>query len=209
MNYKNVKQANKNISIIVVVLLALVLLGGLIASLGFAFNWWGNTLPTSTYVLNIESIDDIVDLEFEKEDFSSYLDEKAKYAIENRDTFDGSYPEDLKESSWASIILNVESYGVDYVKPEVGFYDIAFKINGKTYSAENVQYFEASSEKWYSFEVENDSIYFGITDMGALSTLGETDIVEGSSIILYTKSFYIETFELVKFEKVADFSNVQ
>lgn len=207
MNYKNVKQANKNFRVIVVVILALVVLGSLIASLGFAFNWWGNTLPTSTFCLNVESIDDIIGLEFKQEDFTSYLDEKALYKYNNAESFDGTYPEDLEKSSWASIVLNVEDYGVDYTSPELGFYDIVFKINGKSYTAKNTEYFKGDGEHWYSFEVENDSIYLGITDRGAVFTLGETDLVEGSSITLYTKGITLESFELVKFEKVADFSN--
>lgn len=209
MNYKNANQKKNNIITLVVVIVLLVITSGVLAGVGFGLGWWGNELPTSTYCLNVESIDDIVGLEFKQEDFTSYLDEKEQYAINNKDTFDGTYSEDLKASSWCSIILNVEEFGVEYKTSEVGFYDIVFKINGKTYSAEKVQYYEGSVEKWYSFEVENDSIYFGITDMGAINTFGETDIVEGSSITIYTKGFYVETFELVKFEKVADFSNVK
>lgn len=209
MNYSNTNHKKNNVAALIVAIVLLVVTAGVLAGVGFGLGWWGKELPTSTYVLNVESIDDIVGLEFKKEDFTSCADEKDIYAFDNTDTFDGTYPEDLEPSSLCSIILNVENYGVDYVKPEFGFYDIAFKINGKTYSAENIQYFEGSSEKWYSFEVENDLIYFGITDMGALSDLGETDIVDGSSIRILSKGFYIESFELVKFEKVADFSNIK
>ena len=203
MNYKNVKQANKNVRVIVAIVLALVVLCSVISSLGFAFNWWGNTLPTSTYCLNVESIDDIVGLEFKAEDFTSSLNEKELYAIKQGDAFDGSYPDSLTYESLSFLILDVEGYGVDYKRPDLGFYDVTIKINGKKYKIENVEYKECSSEQWYALEGENESFFFGITDMSAVTKYGETDLVEGSSIGIHTIGFRLESFELVKFEKVS------
>ena len=203
MNYKNAKQANKNFRSIVVFILALVLFSGLIAGLGFAFNWWGNTLPTSTYCLNIESIDEIVGLEFKAEDFTSTLNEKEIYAIQQGDAFDGTYPEHLTYESQSFLILDVQGYGVEYQRPDYGFYNVTIKLNGKQYKIENVEYKECSSEQWYALEGENESFFFGITDMSAVTKYGETDLVEGSSIGIHTIGFRLESFELVKFEKVS------
>ena len=203
MNYKNVSNKKKNTIVIVVALvLSLVLLAGTIAGLGFAFDWWGKSVPTSTYVLNVESIDEIIGVKFSTEDFTAYYDAKEMYKYENAETFDGTYPELLEKRSWASIILDVKDYGVDYKVVEPGLYNVAFKVNGKSYEAEEVEYFKASSDNWYSFEVENESLYFGITDMNALSHLTETDYEDGSSICLWSNGFVIESFELTKFEKV-------
>ena len=93
-------------------------------------------------------------------------------------------------------------YGVDYKVVEPGLYNVAFKVNGKSYEAEEVEYFKASSDNWYSFEVKNESLYFGITDMNAVSHLAESDYEDGSSICLWSNGFVIESFELTKFEKV-------
>ena len=66
MNYKTVsKKKKKNTALLVVALiLSLVLIGGAVAGIGYAFDWWSfgkeaNDLPTSTFNVNVDSLDDI------------------------------------------------------------------------------------------------------------------------------------------------------
>ena len=201
MNYsKTTKQ--KNIGFIILVsLLALIVAGGAIAGMGFAFSWWGNNIPTSTYNLNVASVEEIIGIEFGKEDFSGYYTERDLYRINPEVAFDGTYPEDIEIETWAAIVLNADEYGVDFVAPELGYYDVSFKIDGKRYDAYNVEYI-SEAENYYQFSVGLDGIWFGIQTIDVKPEPFGIDAPSGASICIST-AFRFETFELVKFEKVA------
>lgn len=163
MNYKNVaKKKKKNTAIIVVAsILALVLAGGAIAGLGFHFDWWGaeeapqkKEVPTSTYNLEIASLDDLIGVEFTPEDFSGYLStyNKTKQELEQMGAID-SVDDELEENiEMMHSILNVTgsdlmSYGVDFKLPEDGQYEFVWKINGVDYST-----------KYAGFEKQDDIV---------------------------------------------------
>ena len=150
MNYKNVaKKKKKNTAIIVVAsILALVLAGGAVAGLGFHFDWWGaeeapqkKEVPTSTFNLEIASLDDLIGVEFTPEDFSVYFStyNKTKQELVQMGAID-SVDDELEENQEFMLsILNVDgndfmSYGVDFKLPENGQYEFVWKINGVDYS---------------------------------------------------------------------------
>ena len=87
MNYKTVSKKNKkNTGLLVVALvLSLVLVGGAVAGVGYAFDWWSfgeeevEELPTSTYNVNVSKIDDIIGIEIKEEDLAFVMDEEDIY----------------------------------------------------------------------------------------------------------------------------------
>lgn len=166
MNYKNVaKKKKKNTAIIVVAsILALVLAGGAVAGLGFHFDWWGveeapqkKEVPTSTYNLEIASLDDLIGVEFTPEDFSGHIStyNKTKQELEQMGAIDNIEDELEENYEMMHSILNVTgsdfmSYGVDFKLPEDGQYEFVWKINGVDYST-----------KYASIEKDNDSTVQG------------------------------------------------
>ena len=215
MNYNQVKSKKKNKLIIIVSLvLSLVLAGGAIAGIGYAFNWfpgWGaevnegnadtaKEFPTSSSNLNVSSINDIIGVEFSAEDFSIYY----------------PYKDGNDEIAYYYLNLNVAGYGVDFDMPESGVYNIKFKINDQLFDVNSR--FKAELEEGDDFSMsinvlKNGTVLSSTPDshigymfaMGPYACPSIDMAVEGFSIIFYDFTVdNVQTFELVAFEKIAD-----
>lgn len=135
MNYGNVKVNNKSkiaiivISIIMVVALATAFIA--IISNGFTKKpngWLKKDVPSSTFVLGVSSIDEIIGVPFDEESFSfSGTDKDSK-----------NY-----EYSWAILNLSVDGFGEEFVFPEDGnkvdteSYLLTIRLNGDTFELTN------------------------------------------------------------------------
>ena len=215
MNYNQVKSKKKNKLIIIVSLvLSLVLAGGAIAGIGYAFNWfpgWGaevnegnahtaKEFPTSSSNLNVSSINDIIGVEFSAEDLSIYF----------------PYKDDDVELAYYFLNLNVAGYGVDFDMPESGVYNIKFKINDQLFDVNSRFIAEPEGDGGMSMSInvlKNGTVLSSESDihagymiaMGPYATVSLGVAVDGFSIVFYEFNIdNVQTFELVAFEKIAD-----
>ena len=162
MNYNQVKSKKKNKLIIIVSLvLSLVLAGGAIAGIGYAFNWfpgWGaevnegnahtaKEFPTSSSNLNVSSINDIIGVEFSAEDLSIYF----------------PYKDDDVELAYYFLNLNVAGYGVDFDMPESGVYNIKFKVNDQLFDVNSRFIAELEDDFFMSINVLNNGTVLSST----------------------------------------------
>lgn len=154
MNFKNVaKKKKKNVAVIVIAsILSVVLAGGALAGVGYGLGWWGKAeeapakleVPTSTYNLEIASLDELICVEFTPEDYSSYI---STYSMTNQEMVDMGLIDDVTQEptqhyEYCSQVLNIDGieygagYGVDFELPEEGQYEITVKINGTEYTTD-------------------------------------------------------------------------
>ena len=158
MNYKSVaKKKKKNTAIIVIAsILACVLAGGAIAGLGFHFNWWNvekesegpKPVPTSTFNLEIEKIEDLCGVEFKSDDYTRALS-SWQTPVEDliKEGLIDSAEDEISEYHEVFVqILNVDPYGKDFEVPEAGQYKIAMKINGNEVEADSFVFNEFDAE---------------------------------------------------------------
>ena len=233
MNYKTVsKKKKKNTALLVVVLvLSLVLVGGAVAGIGYAFDWWNfgkeaNDLPTSTFNVNVDSLDDIYGIEIKTEDFASYVDQTTNYEAELKAWEENGSVEENKpqepETYFTNgvLLLNVNNYGVDFKLPESGLYDITLKVNGEEYTLKKVA-FDADSDEFYlsftsDFEgnLTEENLFEGDVEGGGFMVMMSDTVAFGPTayfgnycfgimISYYSEDKAFESFELVSFEKVA------
>ena len=233
MNYKNVTKKKKmNTALLVAVsLLVCVLAGGAIAGVGYAFDWWNtkdvSTLPTSTYNVNVSSIDDILGVEIKEADFAYMMDENTFYEQQLQSwEANGANPDQKPEApeffmNYGNVILNVDYFGQEFEAPADGLYDITFKVNGEEYAVEDIA-FELENEQGFAlmftidFEtgklsdaniMEGDINGFGLM-LADSAMVSQEAALEGDAfsimICYYDTESDFESFELVKFEKVAD-----
>ena len=230
MNYKTVsKKKKKNTVLLVVALvLSLVLVGGAVAGIGYAFDWWNfgkeevKEVPTSSYNLNVESIDDIIGVEFTRENFAFRMDQDTIYEEalkeweQNASTSEKPVKAEDEYIFMGALVLNVEDFGVDYKKPESGLYDITIKLNGKEYTYEKVSY-DASVDTDIALNILSDfdgkpteeNIAEGDIDgfafnIGHYAFFSEEAGLPGESIMFlyFSHEEAFETIELVKFDLV-------
>ena len=232
MNYKKVKKNKKNTGLILVAsILALILAGGAVAGIGYAFDWWktedASTLPTSTYNVNVSCIDDILGVEIKEADFAYMMDENFFYEQELQQwEANGADEENKPEApeyfvNYGNVILNVDYFGQEFEAPADGLYDITFKVNGEEYVVEDIA-FELENEKGFAlmftvdFEtgklsdanvMEGDINGFGLM-LADSAMVSQEAALEGDAfsimICYYDTESDFESFELVKFEKVAE-----
>lgn len=158
MNYKNVaKKKKKNTAIIVIAsILACALAGGAIAGLGFHFNWWNaekeaegpKPVPTSTFNLEIEKIEDLCGVEFKYDDYTRVLSTwQSPVEVLIKEGIIDSAEEEISEYMEVFVqILNVDPYGKDFEVSEAGQYKIAMKINGNEVVADTFTFIEYDPE---------------------------------------------------------------
>lgn len=236
MNYKTVSKKNKkNTGLLVVALvLSLVLVGGAVAGVGYAFDWWSfgeeevEELPTSTYNVNVSKIDDIIGIEIKEEDLAFVMDEEDIYtqSLEQWESEGANLANKPVAPDYflinGNLILNIDYFGQEFEKPENGLYDIAFNVNGKEYAFEDVVFDLENKPTGVALMLSVDFETGKLTDedIMELAFEGVTIIINDTAMCGPTASFNgdafsimicyhdkkvdFETFELVKFEKVAD-----
>lgn len=233
MNYKNVKKKKKNVGFFVLVsVLVLVLAGGAIAGLGFAFDWWktGNSaskLPTSTFNVNVSTLEDIYGIAIVEDDFAFFKDEGDIYneALEEWKAQGSDEANKPKKSEgylcYGNVILNIDTYGVEFTQPESGNYNLTVKVNGEEYVFEDLVYTEELEESNEHVSVTSDfdgkittknimegdveGFYIGFVSSANINE--DVGLTDGAFCIMFvykSEDVDFETLEIVSFELVED-----
>lgn len=235
MNYKTVlKMKKKNTALLVVALvLSLVLVGGAIAGIGYAFDWWNfgqeevKELPRSTYNVEATCIDDVLGVAITEEDFAFYMDEQSMYETALKDWEAGDMLEANKPVKpdynffYGNVLLNVEGFGADFEQPESGLYNITVKLNGEEFEYEEIPYNAESDSAYLMFTsdfkgklieadiMEREEEGFVIAVCGN-ALLGETAGIDDGAVALMVGFYNVdddfESIEIVSFERVDDLS---
>lgn len=216
MNYKNVNKKQKNkVVIIVSLILALVIAGGAIAGIGYATDWFKNPdkiedvpniagkkeVPTSTYNLELDFLEDILGLNFTEDKWSWHV----SFDAEDNVIEEGSEIE--AETTYFGSILDVGTYGDNFIMPKDGIYTFTFKVNGEEYVVKDLELTQEYVEGFFFLKnsTEEDPIFFEfvIKNMVICDPL-EQEGGEGYTLQVYAVGFELETFEIVSFERTGD-----
>lgn len=213
MNYQSlVKKDKKNkvaITVLSIVLVVAVLVASFaILSRGFTKlpeTWLKKDLPTSTFVLGITSIDELINVPFTTDTFS--------FTGTDKDINDNTY-------SWAIINLSVDGFSEEFTPLEEESYRSSFHINDSYYTCTSIE--DNVEKEWtFAFFEEGDIVGFlRITNYaylkadgaifidapsfdGEVTHYGDNIIIPGYSVqIYYFEAEDIYDFEILSFEKV-------
>ena len=228
MNYKKVKKNKKNTGLIVVAsILALILAGGAVAGIGYAFDWWKTSLPTSTYNMEIASLDELEGLKLTKDAAAwvlSTYDMTTAELIEEGLLQVGETKENMEYCFEQFVyILDVSKFGEEDMEIEDGVYDVTVKVNGTKYVFKEVV-FDSTIEDGFIMAIQyavvdgkielvsgNDvSFETGDSRIGALMMMRDVLPLGGMQtgqycymlMGVFANEEEIESVEFVSFEKV-------
>ena len=213
MNYKILQEKNKKknvaITVLSIVLVVAMLLSFVaVVSRGFTKApdlWTKKDVPTSTFVLGLRSVDELVGVKFTEETFS--------FVGTDVDFYD-------KEYAWSIINLSVEDFGEEFTAPEEGKYKISYRLNGNYYTSESLG--DDAKDSWYfgiyeqtdavgfislskyAYLKADGAMFLDYEFNGEITHIGDNVVVPGHSlqIYYYCESNEITDFELISFEKV-------